>query len=896
MLELIKNKKNKYYLYTLLFFFAALFIFSSNIVRGKGFVSNGDPFNQNYPILTYLADYYRKCIGCILSGNSIPMYSSSIGLGDDIIGCLSWFGLGDVFLLPVIFCPEKYIGVAYICVTLLRFYLSGIAFLVFSNYKKYDERLSIICALMYSVCGYALCDGMIFLPFSTAMTLFPLLILGIERILDDDHNRKLHIKLILVIFLQAMTGFYFLYISILGCFVFFVVKIVLEKIYNRYSNRNILYKMLFLLLHLAIGLCMSAVLLIPVVIQYLQCARTGDSSFGLSDIFYLPSMATLKELFANILFPTNSLYSDGLGITVIAFLCIVYLLINYRTWKKEPIFYLLLLSIFGYFFPTIGIVTNGFAYESNRWYYMMFFVLACLTNRILPEMISNISKNLIGIYTLIFVAWMIIIYSISEISMNFIIRFVIYILIWSASLLLFHRIHSEKSFEKEKKNTNRLYFLVVINIAVTGFLLYAPRIIGGSGIGSSFQKINEPYDSITDSELSANDDSEAFHRIDFNDTSLNAPLMLGINSSYCYYSMCNGNVFNLYNKLRISPAIMQTFTLQGLDSRQVLESIFSVTNYAIDSQSNKIVENDYVLPLGFSYETYVTETQVNNMSELQKMNLMMTDVIIDDGDGVQNTESNRRSIEVDDDAQIQIPIEVNYSDDIETKADSIEVNEGSTITIKFDTIGENDDPGDETYLYLRNLTSNPSFKYDILVDDKLIRVLDKETEWYYEGNYDYLVQVDEAAKDGTIVLTFKDAGTYTLDGIELYHNDIADYKGKYEALKKNSLSNVKTTDNSISGESDFDEGRWVFISYPYSKGWNCKIDGESASIFKANYGFMTVYVPAGEHKLSFEYVTPGLRIGLIISLFAVGFLILILFIRWKSKNNNYRARLNDEKL
>lgn len=70
-----------------------------------------------------------------------------------------------------------------------------------------------------------------------------------------------------------------------------------------------------------------------------------------------------------------------------------------------------------------------------------------------------------------------------------------------------------------------------------------------------------------------------------------------------------------------------------------------------------------------------------------------------------------------------------YSDDIETKADSIEVNEGSTITIKFDPVGENGTPGDETYSYLRNLTSNPSFKYDILVDDKLIRGLDKETEW-----------------------------------------------------------------------------------------------------------------------------------------------------------------------
>ena len=48
-----------------------------------------------------------------------------------------------------------------------------------------------------------------------------------------------------------------------------------------------------------------------------------------------------------------------------------------------------------------------------------------------------------------------------------------------------------------------------------------------------------------------------------------------------------------------------------------------------------------------------------------------------------------------------------------------------------------------------------------------------------------------------------------------------------------------------------------------SKGWRAAINGRPAGVLPANYLFMAVRVPAGEHILELAYDEPCLREGLI---------------------------------
>ena len=77
-------------------------------------------------------------------------------------------------------------------------------------------------------------------------------------------------------------------------------------------------------------------------------------------------------------------------------------------------------------------------------------------------------------------------------------------------------------------------------------------------------------------------------------------------------------------------------------------------------------------------------------------------------------------------------------------------------------------------------------------------------------------------------------------------------------------------------KTDFLEDKLVFFSVPWEKGWSASVNGESALIEKANVGFMAVRVPAGPAEIRFDYRTPGLMEGLMVS--GTGAAILLLYL------------------
>ena len=72
--------------------------------------------------------------------------------------------------------------------------------------------------------------------------------------------------------------------------------------------------------------------------------------------------------------------------------------------------------------------------------------------------------------------------------------------------------------------------------------------------------------------------------------------------------------------------------------------------------------------------------------------------------------------------------------------------------------------------------------------------------------------------------------------------------------------------------------RLMFFSVPYDKGWRAAVNGVPVLIEKANVGFMAVRVPAGEATIRFDYVTPGLALGVKITLSALAVLALYLLL------------------
>jgi len=99
-------------------------------------------------------------------------------------------------------------------------------------------------------------------------------------------------------------------------------------------------------------------------------------------------------------------------------------------------------------------------------------------------------------------------------------------------------------------------------------------------------------------------------------------------------------------------------------------------------------------------------------------------------------------------------------------------------------------------------------------------------------------------------------------------------------------------------KTDFPEEKLVFFSVPWEKGWSASVNGEPALIEKANVGFMAVRVPAEYAEIRFDYRTPGLTEGLMISGAGVAIFLLYLLIagRIGARRRTLPSTLPDQEL
>ena len=204
-----KNKKQKALCFLLLFSlsfagiaFGTYFLF---LRYGKSFIWNYDGIKQHYAALCYLGKYYREIVSGFLAGDFVlPMFDFSLGMGEDIITTLNFYGLGDPLTLLAALVPEQKTEYLYNFLVIFRIYLAGLSFAWFCREKGRSFNCTFIGALVYAFSGYVLHVAVKHPFFVIPMIFLPLVVVGVDRVLE----KKKFTLLILVVFLTALNGFY----------------------------------------------------------------------------------------------------------------------------------------------------------------------------------------------------------------------------------------------------------------------------------------------------------------------------------------------------------------------------------------------------------------------------------------------------------------------------------------------------------------------------------------------------------------------------------------------------------------------------------------------------------------------------------------------------------------
>lgn len=141
-----------------------------------------------------------------------------------------------------------------------------------------------------------------------------------------------------------------------------------------------------------------------------------------------------------------------------------------------------------------------------------------------------------------------------------------------------------------------------------------------------------------------------------------------------------------------------------------------------------------------------------------------------------------------------------------------------------------------------------------------------KTHKYSKTSHRYLMEIRSCVAGEKITVT--NANNEVIN-FTLYTLDESAVAAAVDTLSAQTLQTDFVKDTKVVGHITItDPGRLIF-SIPYDNGWTLYVDGKETKIEPFRDAFIGVYLEEGEHEIRLEYQTPGLKIGVIISMSCV---------------------------
>ena len=333
-----------------------------------------DGLGQYYPVFLYIGQFLRSLfmhpVDTVMRGT----FDLAVGMGEDIIGTLNYYGFGDPVNLLAVFATKQTGPYVFALSYHLRLYLGGLCFILYC--RRFDlDRLAVIAgALCYAFCGYAVYAAGMYIQYGSMLYVFPLLLLGCEEVLKGEGKPR---WLVLAAWYLGLCGFYFTYI----CAVFLPVYCIVRScfIYGRSNVRRIAASCINCALMFLLGIGLSAPIFIPTLLSFMSSDRSGaDPLRALVTLSnYIPALNRRFVADANIMDALRN-YPVLIAAAGSFFIPASRRIVQIRA-AVVSLFVLLYL-------PVTGIVFNGFADPRDRWVFEAQFVLCVAFAVVLSEM------------------------------------------------------------------------------------------------------------------------------------------------------------------------------------------------------------------------------------------------------------------------------------------------------------------------------------------------------------------------------------------------------------------------------------------------------------------------------------------------------------------------------
>lgn len=347
------------------------------IVRGHGILTIVNDFNyQQLP-------FYMISNAAIKSGD--VFWSWYNDLGSDFIGGYSFYTLGSPFFWLSLLFPVSSVPYLMGPLLILKYGVAGLTSYAYMQRFLKNKNYAVIGALFYAFSGFQT-GNLMFNHFHDVVALFPLLLIGLEEIVES----KKFGYFALAVGLNALVNFFFFIGEVFFIALYFCMRWLVP---NFKRNVRFLFKCLF---EGVLGVGLASLLFIPSILFTLNNPRTGRFMYGVVALFHDPNryLALLKAVLlpADIMPDPVTTYATGysscfaylplVGISLV----LVYLFKYKRDWLPRMLKACILIACVP--------ILNSIFYGLNESYYARWFYMPILLFSLASALVMEKRKEL----------------------------------------------------------------------------------------------------------------------------------------------------------------------------------------------------------------------------------------------------------------------------------------------------------------------------------------------------------------------------------------------------------------------------------------------------------------------------------------------------------------------
>ena len=830
-------KKNlKKYLPEILTFIVPILIMLISCIVNKTYPFGKEilPKYDGYYQYAGFTSYYKN----VLLGNESLFYSFKGLLGYNFYATSIYYMFNPTNLL-CIFSTSENILEYYTFIILLRIGLSGFTMCKYLKYKfKNQSNLRyIIFSISYALMAYNVCYFFNYMYFDTVV-LFPIVVLGIDKLIYERKNRLYIISLTLSI----ISNFYIGYMVCIFSLLYFIYNIVIYKL-----DKNIIKD--FIISSLLSGF-MCMIIIIPEANELLKGKALLYTS---NKTEYFKFNMNFLNIFYKFLPGSTSNYDLKYGmVNIYVSLFVIILVIKYffnkKISKKERITTLIFILFFLF---SISFNLLDFAWQlfqkpiwyPNRYIFTFSFFLITIAMKEITNITykTNIKENLIIIISFILLT----LYSIISLKIhNDNLKIISYIL--GIILIL------QYTFFLNNKNAKYLLVMLFF-IEVTTNAIFTLKIMGKTTTMTQYKTNEEINEKAVKHIKEIENKDNNFYRMELSTSTVhNSPSLLNYNGINHFNSVKNAKTLNFLNKFNYQ--VTDDTSVEFNNYNPYLTSLLGI-KYINGSKDEMYYENVYnenpymylnkdALSLG--YMIYNKEFKESNSSYQNTENLI---------NSMLNTDIKRYKV-----------IDSFNGKDTEIK----EIDNKKYVISKTSIKIEMEDKASNSMFLIpsRNITFVAN--YSIFINDDEIKdaVIKQSPIFVNKGDTYKIIIKSNLSKT-------------ELNSLKWYQIDYDKYIETINELKKNEFNITKyNKDNHIEGNIDVNNDKNVLLlTIPYDKGWNIYVDDNKINYDICFDSFICLDLDKGKHNIKMNYVPSGFIVGLIIS--SLAFIVTIIYIRKK---------------